>query len=246
MESYPDSIGSSEDEVCHGSSSFRLQPDSSQSPRMDPATENIRKIHSQVQACIDSTSMQLKNDYQHRAALYQAWCPPTRGSARANTSPIIQPRRPGSIGNSPRGNVGGMWGLGQHPTYMQQQQQPPEGSQGSLNASSFADFFRSRRSGSASNLDALRPSPMPFIQALVQDVRASREAANGRCGVVARVLLGFGWHWGCQRPSCTFCKSVTMVHRNICSTTALVALNLYLSASCIVSAAVTGLCPHCS
>lgn len=181
MDSYPDSIGS-EDEVCHGSSSFSLQPDFSQSPRMDPATENIRNVQAQVQACIDSTSMQLKNDYQHRAAVYQAWCPPTWERHRLpNTSPIIQPHQPGSIGNSPRGTVGNLWGLGQQPGYLQQQQQQfQEGSQGSLNAGSFSAFFKSRRSGSASNLDAPRPSPMPFIQALVQDVRASREAAGGR------------------------------------------------------------------
>lgn len=158
-ESYPDSFCSIGSSDCQGPNSPSLETyQTDHSPRPCPAAETIRNVASQVQACIESTSMQLRNDYKHKAAV-QAW-----------------PFKP----SSPRGSMGSLgsfWGTGQQSGFLQ----PQEGSQASLPAAgSFADYFAARKSGSASNLDCGRPGPMPFIQALVQDVRASREAANGR------------------------------------------------------------------
>lgn len=151
------------------------QEQEQQTSMLDAASENIRNVVSQVQACIESTSMQLRDDYQHRAAVYQSWRPPTTAL-----------RQSGSLGNSPRGSVGSLgWGNRQPYGSMQQQ----ESSSFAAAAGSFAEYFASRRSASFSNLDASNPSaagptkpaPMPFIQALVLDVRASREAAaSGR------------------------------------------------------------------
>lgn len=150
------------------------QEQEQQTSMLDAASENIRNVVSQVQACIESTSTQLRDDYQHRAAVYQTWRPPTTAL-----------RQPGSLGNSPRGSVGSLgWGNGQPHGSMQQQE-----SSFAAAAGSFAEYFASRRSASFSNLDApnppaagpTKPAPMPFIQALVLDVRASREAAaSGR------------------------------------------------------------------
>jgi hypothetical protein len=148
---------------------WEQQQEQEQTSPLDAASENIRNVFSQVQACIESTSMQLQNDYQHRAAVYQTWRPPTTAL-----------RQPGSLGSSPRGSVGSLGWSNRQPPHSSMQQQ--ESSSFAEAAGSFAEYFASRRSASFSNLDSPnRPAPMPFMQALVLDVRASREAAaSGR------------------------------------------------------------------
>lgn len=166
--------------VCGLSGSFR-----SISPQPD-----IQNAVKQVQACIESTSMQLRNDYKHRQAVYQSWCPPPTGLKSAqHTAPAGSRQQPSllcSRGSSPRASISSLWAAGERIGMLLQQQQQ-EGQQAACLASgsSFADFFAARKSAAAGSLDPLRStaaagSSIPIIQALAQDVRVTAVGSTAR------------------------------------------------------------------
>lgn len=150
--------------------SFNPQPD-------------IQNAFKQVQACIDSTSSQLRNDYKHRQAVYQSWCPPPTGlkSSQHTSPPGI--RQQSSLlcsrGSSPRASISSLWAAGERlGMLLQQQQQEGQQAAGLGSGSNFADFFAARRSAATGSQDPARPatagrSSIPIIQALAQDVRAT-------------------------------------------------------------------------
>lgn len=184
---YPDSICSTvPDDVEEFASSF--------SPR-DPLGPNIRNVVRQVQACIENTSLQLRNDYKHKQAVYQAWSPAASGVRPV--TPLTRSKQnrtaglgsSGSLCGSPRSSISSLWAAGQQAGLLQHQQGHPVTLP---SAASFSDFFAARRSGgiassnSSSSLDPFRlqtctaGSTSSLQQARVQDVRNYAAADSAR------------------------------------------------------------------
>jgi len=185
---YPDSICSTvpDDVEEFASSCF--------SPR-DPIGPNIRNVVRQVQACIENTSLQLRNDYKHKQAVYQAWSPAASGvrpvtplTPRSKQNRIAGLGSSGSLCGSPRSSISSLWAGGQQAGLLQHQQGHPVTLP---SAASFADFFAARRSGdiASSNSSSLDPfrlqtctagSTSSLQQSRVQDARNYAAADSAR------------------------------------------------------------------
>lgn len=156
---------------------------------------DIQIAAKQVQACIESTSLQLRNDYKHRQAVYQSWCPPPTGLRSSPQTGSRQPYLSGSsLASSP--SISSMWAAGERMGGLLHNQQLDLGAGSSSQAclasgSSFADFFAARKSAAAAGsgdggaVAVGSSSSMPILQALAQDVRATAAGGSAsRCDTV--------------------------------------------------------------